>query len=70
MVVEMGQSKVAYFLSSLTEKHTMDVLNLQIKNTIHGAQLKWIPKEILRKMIGLVVMISVLSGKCWIVNFT
>ena len=70
MVVEMGQSKVVYFLLSLMEEHTMDVLNLQIKNMIPGVQLKWIPKEILSKLIGHVVMISVLFGKSWIVNFT
>ena len=70
MVVEMGQSKVVYFLSSLMEEHTMDVLNLQIKNMIPGVQLLWIPREILSKQIGHVVMISVLFGKSWIVNFT
>ena len=70
MAVEMGQSKVVYFLSSLMEEHTMDVLNLHMQNKIHGVQLKWIPKEISRKLTGLVVMITVLSGKSWIVNFT
>ena len=63
MEVEMGQSKVVYFLSSLMEKRTMDALNLHIKNKIHGVLQKWIPMEILRKLTGLVVMISVLSGK-------
>ena len=70
MAVEMEQFKVVYFLSNMMEKHTMYALNLQIKNKTGGVQLKWIPMEILRKMTGLVVMITALSGKSWVLSLT
>ena len=60
----MELSKIVYFHSSLQmEEHIMYVPNHTIKNKIHGVQLKWIPKEISRKLTGLVVMITALSGK-------
>ena len=70
MAVEMEQFKVVYFLSNMMEKHTMYALNLQIKSKTGGVQLKWIPMEILRKMTGLVVMITALSGKSWVLSLT